>query len=220
MTPKLVNWEIAVYALYLAGGASKPVHTEDVALKCFELAPDSFSWVRYPNNPDKDIARVALTDARKAKAGVLVTGRAGKGVRHVASARGAASTDGWMLTEAGVQWVLANETRLVGVLGTKATAYHRQDLLQKVKRVRKHRLFEMFKRSSDNFSPSLGDLADLLRCRVDADEGVWKKRIDLLRNQAILSQQEDMLTFVNRCDVRINQLLHDDGAPDDNVTAS
>jgi len=219
MTQKLVNWEIAVYALYLSGGASKPIHTEDVALKCFELARDSFSWVRYPDHPDKDIARVALTDARKGKAGALVSGRAGKGTRRVASARGTLSTDGWMLTESGVQWVLSNEQRVAQLLSRKTTSFHRQDVLQKIQRVRKHRLFEMFKRFSRDFRPSLGELADLLRCRVDADEGVWKRRVETLRNQATLSQQEDVLAFVNTCDARIDQLLRD-GVADDNITAS
>jgi hypothetical protein len=60
----LKNWEIAVYALFLEGGTSKPIHTEDIALACFRLAPDAFSWIRHVEYPDKDIARVALTDAR------------------------------------------------------------------------------------------------------------------------------------------------------------
>ena len=99
------NWEIAVYALFLQGGLSRHIHTEDVALKCFELAPDAFSWVRHPQFPDKDIARVALTDARKSGRGTLVSGRAGQGKRGSGSADGTAATDGWILTEAGATWV-------------------------------------------------------------------------------------------------------------------
>jgi hypothetical protein len=218
MTGKLVNWEVAVYALHLLGGASRPIHTEDVALKCFDLAPESFSWIRYPEHPDKDIARVALTDARKAKAGALVSGRAGKGSRRVASAHDVVSTDGWVLTESGVQWVLGHEARLAETLGQKITAYHRQDVLQKLQRVRKHRLFEVFMRPAQRFTPSLGELADLLRCRVDADEPVWKKRIELLRNQALIASQEDVLAFVNACDTRIDQLLA--GETNDDVSTS
>ena len=62
------NWETAAFALFSLGGGDKFIHTEDVALKCFELAPSSFSWVRHTHLPDKDIVRVALTDARKEKA--------------------------------------------------------------------------------------------------------------------------------------------------------
>ena len=45
---KLKNWEVVVYALYLAGGVTRAIHTEEVALKCFGLAPDAFSWIRFP----------------------------------------------------------------------------------------------------------------------------------------------------------------------------
>jgi len=69
------NRELVVYCLYVVGGATERVHTEDLALKCWELFPDSFSWTKYPNYPDKDIVRVALTDARKEKYGALVSGR-------------------------------------------------------------------------------------------------------------------------------------------------
>ena len=75
---KTPNWETAVYALYLLGGATKSVHTEDVALKCFELAPGSFSWIKHAHLPDKEVTRSSLVDARKDKYGRLVTGRAGR----------------------------------------------------------------------------------------------------------------------------------------------
>jgi hypothetical protein len=71
------NRDLVVYALGILGGEFQRVHTEDIALKCHELFPDVFSWTRYPEIPDKDIARVALTDARKVKYGRLVEGRAG-----------------------------------------------------------------------------------------------------------------------------------------------
>ena len=35
----LSNIDIVVYALYLLGGWHERVHTDDIALKCFELAP-------------------------------------------------------------------------------------------------------------------------------------------------------------------------------------
>lgn len=204
---KLINWEIAVYALHLSGGASKPVRTEDVALKCFELAPESFSWVHYPQYPDKEIARFGLTDARKAKTGALVTGRAGKGIRPVPQSKGELSTDGWMLNEAGVKWVLSNEERLSRELGQKGTNYQRQELLRKIRRVRTHRLFATYRSAPEQFKPSLGELADLLRCRVDAEQAIWSKRIDLLKNQALLAQQDDVISFVLSCETRIRELI-------------
>src|SRR5437899_9176451 len=103
--PVRANRELVVYCLYIAGGSTERIHTEDVALKCWELYPDSFSWTKYPKYPDKDIVRVALTDARKTKYGALLSGR----VEGQSSASG--EPEGGMLTEAGLAWVrgYANE---------------------------------------------------------------------------------------------------------------
>jgi hypothetical protein len=209
MTKSLNNWEIAVLALYTRGGATRHVHTEDIALACFELSPESFSWVNYPQYPDKDIVRVALTDARKARIGTLVTGRSGRGTKAVPHSDSGPSTDGWMLTQAGVAWVLKNEARLNTALGGGVIKSHRQQVLQKVAKVRAHLLFVRFQSDNAAFSPSLGELGDLLRCRVDAERPVWKKRLALLRNEALLSQQPDLIQFVDACASQIDQLTED-----------
>ena len=101
----LPNRQLVVYGLYLLGGESKPVHTEDITLKCFELFPTSFSWVKHPHLPDKDIVRVALTDARKAPHGAMVEGRAGERRGLAAKTRRLPVEDGWMLTPMGASWI-------------------------------------------------------------------------------------------------------------------
>src|SRR3972149_7390368 len=73
------NLGIAVYALRLLGGSAKFIHTEDVALKCFELVPERFSWRKYPQYPDAGPARFALEDAKKLKHGHLTSGNRVKG---------------------------------------------------------------------------------------------------------------------------------------------
>lgn len=87
MTEQKPNRELVVYALSVLGGDSKPIHTEDIALKCHELFPESFSWTKHPEIPDKDIVRVALTDARKRQHGVLVEGRTGQRQGHSAKTK-------------------------------------------------------------------------------------------------------------------------------------
>lgn len=195
---KFNNWELAVYALYLAGGLSRPVHTEDVALKCFELAADAFSWVRHPEFPDKDIVRVALTDARKAKAGCLVSGRSGRTPRRGPSSTRPNLSDGWMLTNTGATWIAANEARLAKMIGSRELRHDRQDLLQRLSRVRNHPLFERF-RKDPTFSPTLGEMAELFRCRPDAPLSIWRKRIQATRNDASVAEQTDTLGFLDRC---------------------
>jgi hypothetical protein len=48
----LKSMHIAVYALSLLGGTHKKVHTEDIAAKCVEVAPNRFRWEQYAY-PDK-----------------------------------------------------------------------------------------------------------------------------------------------------------------------
>jgi hypothetical protein len=203
MTPdnekSLTNVEVAVYALYLTGGASQYVHTEIVALKAFELAPDSFSWVSFPEHPDKEVARIALADARKEKSGNLVIGRAGRGKGVTAKTGAARTLDGWQLTEGGVKWITANEERLVLQLQQSLPKTHRQEALAKVAKLRKHKLFREYLSKPQGYAPTLGALAELLRCRVDADTPIWKKRFDSLRNLAIQVDQQDVVEFLGVC---------------------
>ena len=95
MSDSFTNREMAIYALYLLGGATSKYHTEDIAFKCFELWPTVFSWTKYPQYPDKEVVRSGLTDARKEKYGALVDGRAGQ-TRGQSNITGRKPTsDGW-----------------------------------------------------------------------------------------------------------------------------
>lgn len=198
MTTALANREVVVYALYLLGGATKRVHTEEVALKCFELAPDSFSWTRYPQYPDKDIVRVALTDARKGKHGGLVDGRAGQSRGQFQKTQRRPTGDGWTLTDAGVKWIGQNVDRLRSRGCDSTPKEHRQKLLQFLGRVRQHKAFKQYERAPERFGPSIGDLADLLRCRVDADQAVWRERFERIRKHAVAAGQNDVLDFIEK----------------------
>ena len=194
MTLELSNREIVVYALYLLGGATKRQHTEDIALKCFELLPSAFSWVKHTQFPDKDIVRVALTDSHKEKFGVLVEGRTGQSRGQYRKRNQRPSPDGWILTDAGFKWVQENLPRLRQA--GEVTRDHRQQSLKFLRRVKQHEAFKSFEASGDNFSPSLGMLADLLRCRVDADPDIWEERFDRISRNATVAGQEEILAFI------------------------
>jgi len=194
----LSNWEIAVYALFESGGHERLVPTEDVALKCFKMLPKLFSWVKYPEFPDKDIVRVALTDARKEKVGMLVEGRAGRWMGHGTTQTGQAP-DGWRLTPAGVDWIKENISRLRTELGVVEHRSTRQERERRLNRIRNHKLFEEFTADPSGFAPSVGIMADMLRCRVDAERAVWTRRLDDARALAVLAADEAIATFIERC---------------------
>ncbi len=198
MNSQVHSWEIVLHALYLEGGASRAVHTEDIAAKCFALAAGAFSWVKRPDYPDKEIVRRHLIRLRVGEhGGKFVMGRAGR----TQSADGETTSDGWQLTPEGVTWILANHGRLEEQVGGRAPRGDRQEVQRALKRVREHSLFYEYLDNPEAFVPQIGDLAELLRCRVDADEQVWGKRFGTLRNQAELAEQRDLLAFIDKCEV-------------------
>lgn len=193
------NRELVVYALGLLGGEFERVHTEDLAIKCHELFPDSFSWTRHPTIPDKDIVRVALTDARKAKYGALVEGRAGQSLGQHATNRGGRVPDGWILTRKGTEWFKAEGPSIGGYATSRQLRDHRQQALRRLKRVFQHHTWQAYKANPGAFSVSLGELAGLLRCRVDAPEEVWHRRFADLERDAGAGEDDSLVAFLQTC---------------------
>lgn len=101
LTYGLKTYQIAALAVYELGGAKKYVDTEDAAVKAFSLAPKAFAWQKYPQFPNLELVRVALSDAKKRKNGTLLSG---------------SGREGWRLTSAGLNWAATtiDETGAVG----------------------------------------------------------------------------------------------------------
>ena len=195
------NRELVVFTLHLLGGAVNRVHTEDIAREAHKLFPDSFSWTKYPDLPDKETVRIALTDARKAKYGNLVEGRAGQHRGQSSKTKRDPQPDGWVLTTAGAKWILSNEKQIESLVGSTAgPKLHRQKVLKQLGRIRTHRLFADFVKDPLGFDPDIGGLAELLRCRVDAPQEVWVQRFEGIRKKATISRQEDVLHFADACE--------------------
>jgi len=81
-------------AIYLLGGASKSIDTEDAAIKCHELAPELFSWQKYKDQINLELVRVSLSDAKKIKNGGLLSG---------------SGREGWRLSSRGLDWIRSHE---------------------------------------------------------------------------------------------------------------
>lgn len=91
----LTRPETAVVALLRCGGDRSKIATEDVAVRAGAVAPGLFSWVKYPQLVDKELVRVALSDAKLKKKWALGSHK-----------------QGWMLTPAGVAFAQANSARI------------------------------------------------------------------------------------------------------------
>ena len=94
----LTRPEAVALALYELGGAEEPFDTEDIAIRVAEIAPGMFSWQKYEDRIDKELVRVALSDARLKKG--FVVGSHNKG--------------GWLLTPEGLNFARNNRRRLSG----------------------------------------------------------------------------------------------------------
>jgi hypothetical protein len=96
----LSNHEIVTLAVYLLGGDSHHVDTEDIAVKANELAPRRFAWRKYPDQINLEIIRVYLSDAKKGGKGKFLSG---------------SGSDGWMLTEKGLEFAKRATAAVKGV---------------------------------------------------------------------------------------------------------
>lgn len=110
MTSQPTAPEVVALALFVLGGATGVVDTEDVAIQVHAIAPRRFSWRKYPDQINLELVRVALSDARKRENGALVSGK-GK--------------SGWSLTPAGQRWCEARADALLSRDLTKTRAERR-----------------------------------------------------------------------------------------------
>ena|SRR4030042_1317562 len=192
--------DIAIYALYLLGGWQKRIHTEDVALKCYELAPSKFSWVKYPKYPDPAPARFALEAAKKPKDGALVKGESER-------KRTVKNIGGWMLTDGGVQWILANIARIEVSLGKHAPTGDRLFSDRNIKVLLESTAFKKFIDHGEQAEISHAEFAESLICTVNTKTGILNDRLDQLYATAEKLRRQEIKIYVNFCRNKFVSLL-------------
>jgi hypothetical protein len=191
-TDDVKSMDLAVFALSLLDGAVHKVHTEDIAKKCFEIAPDRFRWEKY-EFPDKELVRKALFHASEQRNGGLVTGRAGGDQRGK-------NRDGWQLTPAGAAWVRNAESILKGgAVATSGSVMPRKEADRLRRRLRAEQLFKTFKQQGNLAGISRYQFTDLLNCSPDASADTIKQKYDRLQSTAALLGDEDVLAFLDEC---------------------
>jgi hypothetical protein len=90
LTEIISKREITVLAVYLLGGNRKSIDTEDVAVKCNEIAPGQLNWKKYPSQINLELVRAFLSDAKKPIYGGLLIG---------------SGRQGWRLSNKGLEWI-------------------------------------------------------------------------------------------------------------------
>jgi hypothetical protein len=93
----LANHEIVTLAVYLLGGDTQRIDAEDIAVKANDLAPQRFTWRKYPNQINLEAVRKRLWDARQTKKGGYLVG---------------SDNAGWSLTPSGILFAKNKESIL------------------------------------------------------------------------------------------------------------
>lgn len=186
----LSNVEIAVYALYLLGGWRERIHTEDIALKCYEIAPSKFSWIKYPKYPEYNTAYLSLGDAKKPKYGALVDGESERNKKK-------GSIGGWKLTLKGVEWIENNKARLELALGQHATIGKRLDVDRKMRELLNSIAYQKFLKNRSNISHA--EFAESLVCTVNTSAEILNERLDQLYSTAETLKKDEVKLYVQYC---------------------
>jgi hypothetical protein len=133
--PKLTRPEAVTLATYALGGTDSALDTEDIAVRVAELSPGMFSWQKdeYRDRIDKELVRVALSDARLKKK--FVVGSHDKG--------------GWMLTPQGRRFAERNMKHLEGQPVERGRGRDERQHERERVRLLSSDAFEQFQKSGD-----------------------------------------------------------------------
>jgi hypothetical protein len=193
---ELSNVDIALFALFKAGGVTKTIHTEEVAWEAYQLAKERFSW-RLPQFiekgfPDKTPVRYALETAKKKESGNLVTGRAGGDINR-------AELEGWRFTPKGSEWIKRNEGRISQGLMHTVPQIRRLEAEHFIRQLKSDRAFEIYLKNHSLDEVSSYMFIDMLACTPDASREIIKQKLDQLLTTANLVDDKEINTFLDEC---------------------
>jgi len=200
----LSNVDIALYALYKLGGASKKIHTEYIAAEAYRLSEERFSWTlpefRKLGYPDKTTVRYALESAKKQK---LVKGRAGRD-------KGGRESEGWQFTPLGVEWFFKNGERIKNNFKLEkpiSSVLPKHQAERFIKKMHAEKIFGLYREKKSLDEASIYDFADMLNCSPDASKEVMRQKFDLLKSTTITINDQEIRFFLDECEKKFRDIL-------------
>lgn len=141
----LNNEQVATLAIYAMGGSGSRQDSEDIAIRCHELAPAKFGWKKHRELPSLAVANEALSDARRTSPdGVRVQANTG-----LISGK---PKEGWILTPDGAAWCEANEHLLPS--GASDARKARPEEMRLLRNIRDHPQFARWRGGSETPAPA------------------------------------------------------------------
>lgn len=199
---ELSNAEIVAYVIFKLGGNEGKIHTEHIAMECFKVAKERFSWrlPEYKDYPDKQHVREALKDAKYFKEGRLITGRSGVGAKDK-------EVDGWMLTPGGARWIVKNHRRIESLLKISTELSKSPDIQRVFKWFEREKCYRKYFKDGSVENISEYEFKDMLLCRPDAQPEIIRKEFDRLKTKAEVAQNENIFSFLNACEKAFSHLM-------------
>lgn len=177
------NWEIFLWALYQLGGDSQFIDIEDVAFKCFEIAPSRFAWRTRTDLPDYKKCAKGLQEAEARRPSMLVKTR---------------DSFGRQLTAEGQRWIEVNTKRLSQLLqtGIPVPEPKRRPTSRMLAEIETSAPFVDW-RQTGALPQEKWRIADVLRCSPDSNPATWSDRLESARAVAYAADKESILRFLD-----------------------
>lgn len=181
----LNNEQVATLAIYVLGGSGSRQDSEDIAIKCHELAPAKFGWKKHRNLPSLAVASEALSDARRTSPdGIRVPANTG-----LISGK---PKEGWILTPDGAAWCEANEHLLPSDAGDARKA--RPEEVRLLRNIRDHPRFTRWREGGE--PPAPAQVAGALLIASSAPMEAIENRIRKLRTVAKTADDDEIERYL------------------------
>lgn len=178
--------DIVIYALYTLSGYEKRIHTEDIALKCFDIAPTRFSWAKHPQYPDIQPVRFALEKSKP-----FIVGSSER--------KQAKIVPGWRLTDEGVEWININKERIEKFLFGEQIPNPRLINNRKIKRLMESKGYKLFQANEGSATIPYADFVESLTCTVNTRNEVLLEKLEQLYSAASVLKQKEILNYLDHC---------------------
>lgn len=195
----LTSHDVILYALYVLGGTTQKVHTEDIASKCFKLLPSQFSWIKYANYPSLEAVRRPLIQVRSNEGGTLVLGRHGRTKEDQVA-------EGWIFTPQGIKWIEQNKERIARQLDSPLDRpKKRTDVDKKIYEIKNSSAFKKFLKDKNCSNVFKYEFTNFLNASIDTPSPILRDR--LVKIRAIAYNQEEIIEFLNLAEKKFADLL-------------
>ncbi|NIN92649.1 hypothetical protein GTO36_06645, partial [bacterium] len=180
--------ELLTYAVYLLNEDGVEATFENIVAKCFELFPERFGLIGYPQWPDS--ARVNKVWLRCRSDFKYIRGSVKDGFKITSKGFGVVKKLQRKIR------VPTHQRQITKTLARKERT--REETF--INQLEKSDSFKEYQQKGEEFSLSEYELCDLLFCTLQSPFNIRLKNLDLLKGYAEVLNRKEVLKFLNLCE--------------------